>query len=1002
MIRSAVRPGNIRAALLVLTGLLALAAGLSAQHFLVRTYEEQDGLINSAVNDIAQDDLGRMWFSVRNGISVYDGAKWTAFNTANGLPTTAVRQLRADGRGGLWAIGENPSAQLLHFVRESWQAFPIPFPAERAVQITGLAVRAEPEGIRAAVGTRDAGVLLFSGTRWTAVTEAQGLPGKTIYGIEADDDGFLVATEKGLFFLGRDGVEIRWGNSAPLLRGSIRGLAVEKTAAGKIIWVAGESWLGRINGGTFNLLTEKSPVLFNDVYPQAVLLPDGQGGLFLGNALGVAFFNKTDGLAYPVGTREGLVAEGATSLFLDREGNLWVGGLRGVSRISSRRFYNYRTAQGLLEDEVTAIHLIGEDDIAFGHNSGLTVLIGDRFEKIPFSRKPGALPNDTRVADMADDGAGGLWFAASMLGLGHWTKAGGLGWTALPGAVTSVVVDQNRTVWIAASNGLFQMKGGRPVQVFQDVLSNTYIRKLDLASDGSIFASTTTRGIYRWDGKTWTRFTSETERGAASIFAVHVDAQGRTLVGTFSGLYEISDGRLVRFSERGFEIQRPVYLILEDKPGRLWFGTDNGVIRWDGTTRRMFSKAEGLAGREVNRAAGMIDRLGRAWIGTNSGVSCYLEKYDRDPEAIPPPLLSITGLEVNGSAHEISEDITLGYRENNLVFRFLGTSFLDENGLRFQSRLDGFDQTWSGENAEMDREIRYTNLAPGAYVFNLRARNALGGLSEIVSTPVIRIRNPFWFQWWFILAALLAGGGIVLSVGLAVTQHRQAERLEALVVDRTAQIQATLNEKEILLKEVHHRVKNNLQIISSLLFLQSRKITDPTALGLFQGSISRIRAMALVHESLYRSDRLTSIGMEDYLRQLVNHLTETYALRKDSVRIEVRAPGISLPLETAITYGLIINELISNALKHAFPGDRSGRIQVLLARAGSENSAGGETAGKIVLTVQDDGIGIPPEMEGGRSDSLGLRLVQNLVSQLDGTIEVRRYGGTVFRIVFPG
>ena len=573
---------------------------------------------------------------------------------------------------------------------------------------------------------------------------------------------------------------------------------------------------------------------------------------------------------------------------------------------------------------------------------------------------------------------------------------------AIPtGIVHSVVVDQAGQVWFSVDDKLFQIRNGRPVRVFPDTFGSVFIRKLVAGPDGTLFAASGSLGVFRWDGTAWSQYGGESEPGASNVYSVLVDSRGRTLVGTFAGLFELTGGRLTRFSENGFEIRRPVYLILEDKPGRLWFGTDNGVIRWDGKTRRAFSKAEGLAGREVNRAAGMVDPRGPVWIGTNAGVSCYLEEYDLSAETVPSPLISITGLDVNGTPVDFAKEITLGYRENNLVFRFLGTSFIDENALRFQSRLDGFDQDWSQEYAAVDRQIRYTNLRPGTYVFNLRARNANGTVSEPVSSPVIRVRNPFWLQWWFIAAGLLVGGGLILSLGLAVTQHRQAERLEALVLDRTAQIQATLNEKEVLLKEVHHRVKNNLQIISSLLFLQSRKIKDPATLGLFQGSISRIRAMALVHESLYRSDRLTSIGMEEYLRQLVDHLNETYALRKESIKIEVRAKGISLPLETAITYGLIVNELISNALKHAFPGDRSGLIRVLLAKYAPEEDTGEARIRRIVLTVRDDGVGIPPEMEGGKADSLGLRLVQNLASQLEGTIEIRRDGGTVFRIVFP-
>ncbi|OQB54174.1 MAG: putative sensor histidine kinase pdtaS [Candidatus Aminicenantes bacterium ADurb.Bin147] len=397
----------------------------------------------------------------------------------------------------------------------------------------------------------------------------------------------------------------------------------------------------------------------------------------------------------------------------------------------------------------------------------------------------------------------------------------------------------------------------------------------------------------------------------------------------------------------------------------------------------------------------MIDRLGRIWIGTNTGASCYRENFDLGPDDVPPPTVSITGLDVNGTPADLSAEIVLGYRENNLMFHFQGTSFINEGALRFESYLAGFDKTWGAEYAAADRRIRYTNLPAGSYVFHLRAKNALGTRSEAVSSPVIRIRNPFWLQWWFLLASFLLAGGLILTIGLAVTQHRQAERLEALVLDRTAQIQASLREKEVLLKEVHHRVKNNLQIISSLLFLQSRRISDPGLMSVFKGTISRVRAMALVHESLYRSDQLTLIDMDEYFRKLVYHLLEIYDVRKAPVAADIRAERISLPLETAITYGLIVNELVSNALKHAFPSERKGVVKITLSRVGLDAEEDSSREKGIELTVVDNGVGIPEAVKNGSPDSLGLRLVQNLASQLDGKIDVRNEGGTVVRIFFP-
>lgn len=986
--------------------LIAAASTLAAQSFHVRTYDESDGLLNTAVNGIAQDSSGRMWFTSRGGITVYDGAYWETYTASNGLAALSAYQIRPDGRGSMWVIGQNPGWILMRYDGSAWTSHPFPPLEKQPSRITALAVRAVAGETAVGVGTNGSGVLVFKGSGWDIYTSADGLPGNAIRGLDVLEDGFVAATDGGLAWIGPDGVERRWDGVDPLLHRDIRGVSVEPAAGGEKIWILGDKILGILQEKRFELILKDARIGFSETHPHAVLLPDRQGGLIIGNFTNIQAYDPADRSSVSLGIQAGLIAEGATSLCLDRENNIWIAGHRGVSRISNRTFLNYDRSHGLLDNEVTAIRTLGDGVFVFGHNQGISILSGGEFRSIGFELKPEFAAADIRVLDMSLDDNGGVWIAGGALGLGLLSTDGRYTWMDFrlnpSKLVTSVLAAEGNRLWISQTDALYLYSNGRAVNVTPEEMRGTYIRKIVPGPDRTIFVCTSGLGIFRWDGVSWTNYTNTSEPGADDVYSVLMDSSGRILAGTIAGLYALSGGKLVRFSENGFELRRPVYLILEDKPGRIWFGTDNGLIRWDGRTRRDYSKADGLAGREVNRAAGCVDAAGRIWIGTNDGVSCYRERYDRDPMDMPPPLIAITGLDVNGESVDFTREITLGYRQNNLTFHFLGTSFLDESRLRFESRLDGFDKSWGPEYAAVDRQIRYTNLPHGTYVFHLRAKNAAGTVSGEVISPVIRIRNPFWLQPWFIVTAVLLGSVLILSFGLAVTQHRQAERLEALVRDRTAQIQASLRDKEVLLKEIHHRVKNNLQIVSSLLYLQSRRLSEPGAKALFQESISRIRAMALVHESLYRSDRLTAIAMEDYLRKLADHLVESYAGRDRTVAVSVRAEGISLPLETAVIYGLIINELVSNALKHAFPGNREGRIAVTLQRAEEETSApAAGRKGKIVLAVADNGIGLPGDKKNGSPDSLGMRLVQNLTAQLDGTIEVLNGGGTEIRIAFP-
>jgi len=205
------------------------------------------------------------------------------------------------------------------------------------------------------------------------------------------------------------------------------------------------------------------------------------------------------------------------------------------------------------------------------------------------------------------------------------------------------------------------------------------------------------------------------------------------------------------------------------------------------------------------------------------------------------------------------------------------------------------------------------------------------------------------------------------------------------------QIKASLKEKEVLLREIHHRVKNNLQIISSLLNLQSRYIKGKQVLHVFKESQDRIKSMALIHEKLYQSKELARIDFAEYVRSLVADLFRSYKTDSDLITLKTNIDDVFLGINTAIPCGLIINELVSNSLKYAFPEDRQGEIRIDLHS---------EKEGKFTLIVSDSGVGFPKDLDFRNTESLGLQLACTLVDQLQGTIGLDRTGGTEFKIAF--
>jgi PAS domain S-box-containing protein len=226
----------------------------------------------------------------------------------------------------------------------------------------------------------------------------------------------------------------------------------------------------------------------------------------------------------------------------------------------------------------------------------------------------------------------------------------------------------------------------------------------------------------------------------------------------------------------------------------------------------------------------------------------------------------------------------------------------------------------------------------------------------------------------------LNGDVLSLSIARDITERKKMER----------KLQISLEEKEMLLKEIHHRVKNNLMIISSLLNLQSRYIKDKKVLDVFKDSQNRARSMALIHDKLYQSSHLKRIDIGDYIQTLTSDLFRTYAIDSGRIELDFDLEDVMVDINTMIPLGLIVNELLSNCLKHAFPDDREGNITIGFHHKDH----------KYQLTVSDDGIGFPQDLDFKNTESLGLRLVNILADQIDGEIKLKKDKGTQFTIEF--
>jgi len=288
----------------------------------------------------------------------------------------------------------------------------------------------------------------------------------------------------------------------------------------------------------------------------------------------------------------------------------------------------------------------------------------------------------------------------------------------------------------------------------------------------------------------------------------------------------------------------------------------------------------------------------------------------------------------------------------------------------------------------------FTPEAQDAGVLQVEIRRALAGERQSDTRWMVRKDGArFWGQW--VTEPVRDEAGEIRGVAKVLRDETERRRSEQA-------LRASLAEKEALVREIHHRVKNNLQVVVSLLSLQAEQIEDPTAIEMFRDTEIRVRAIASIHESLYTSEDLAEIEFGAYALTLIQDLFALYGVKPDHIHSEINAEDMALTITQAIPLGLILNELVVNCLKHAFPEGRAGTIRVSL-RYAKELLGPGQILdeGSGELCVEDDGIGLPEGFELEQTPSMGLYLVQILTRQLRGSLRWRPGRPTRICIRFP-
>ena len=992
---------------IVLVGILAAFFALTnvrAQHSISRTYTEADGLGSSIVYDVAQDSSGIIWFARRSGISSFDGLTFTNYSMADGLISGTYAFVHVDKKGILWGLPDQGALCVSKFDGKRWKSdcgsrdFDLPF----GTNYLSFDVCYPGSDCVWLVGSERKGLFLHKNGVWKQYTTADGLPSNKILAVKGIGQDIFIGSDKGLTIFRNAGTIKDPSFLQMIPSGAIYGIARE----GNKIWLLGSNWLGFLEGEKVTIVNRDFVIALNTYWRRCFLYPDGNGNVLFGNPYAVFSYDQKSMQVELIGRKNGLISEGGSAALVDREMNTWITGYRGITKISSKRFVTYSVNDGLFSNEVASAIEIRPGYYVFGHYCALSYYDGSKFSCLILDPLRYRGNYENRILDMDKDGSGNLWLAASVLGVASVDQNRKIHWydgnNGLKGIAFSVAISPEGKIYAGTSLGLFEQIGTRFTNIKLTKGPQPVIRKIFPVKGNMLFLTTTNNGLIRYKEGEISFFLPKDNPLAGNTYAFHTDREHRSWVGTAAGLYILSDTLLKKVNDPGLCINNPVYLIVEDHEGCLWFGADNGLYRWNGLKLDHFDSRDGLSGLELNRDAGFLDHKNHLWFGTNNGLTVFRPEFDYDLAKIPAPCVKFLFLEVGNDTLIPGQTIALPYDRNNLAFHFQAISFIDERKICYKYRLENFDTAWSKAIPYSNPVIRINNLSPGVYKLQIKACNAIGIWSEPVNFPGIRIKRPFWDQWWFLCLSLIALGAIVFSASRYILIARYTSKLEQMVAIRTAELTESNTAKDNFFSIIAHDLKSPFNVILGMLDLLTRDYEEyaeeeKKSMLLKLKNVS-VRTINLLENLLTwaRSQKglLPVVPEQIDLNDLIDEnltLMESAAHIKKIRLFKTGDENLFVKADRNMTHTIIRN-LLSNAIKFTYP---EGEVEVIVSGKDSE---------MVEVYVKDNGCGISPQAlnklfkidsrvttKGTLNEigtGLGLILCKDFIEKNNGTIHV--------------
>ncbi|NJW51394.1 ligand-binding sensor domain-containing protein [Salinimicrobium oceani] len=575
--------------------------------------------------------------------------------------------------------------------------------------------------------------------------------------------------------------------------------------------------------------------------------------------------------------------------------------------------------------------------------------------------------------------------------------------TSIPDRDVAEIIPVSRdSLWVSTwSSGIFSVDlesyASRPVKIMGKDLYRSRASYID--KDGSIWLGADD-GLYHITPKTTTKYEHRPEEVNSlsnnRVFSITKDELNNLWIGTAKGLNKLNleTGEITQYLEQPGLPNDFIYGVLTDENNDVWVSTNRGLSKLDqpGETFTNFTEQDGLQNNEFNGKAAYKDSLGYLYFGGMNGFNVF--HADSIPVNQHVGKTIIENVELFGNPIEkniiYADTLSLNYDENVITFNYTSLNFLLPEKNRYQFKMLGFDKEWRPITKE--RTTTYTNLNPGTYTFMVKGSN-----NDLVwgqpDSLVLTIRAPWFDTTFFKLFLIFAVLLLITAIYLFRYNQKKAEnlRLQRMVEGRTSELKKSNEDLNVamklskeqneniafLMQELNHRVKNNLQLIASLLDIQKESINDELAKNNLQAAQNRLFTIATIHDLLSGKRPEEHFKLDEFVSTLANELVRFMGA---GVQLSFNLHSMEVHKKCITPLGIIINELVTNSLKHAFPANQESKhLWISLTKKKSF----------IELEYKDNGIGISKELRESKN-SLGFDLIENLARQLKGRMEIKR------------